>query len=86
MFVSDFLDAANTGNHTMTDGVGRPPTIRGAWNIYQSCVMTMILCTWTAMHPSPPGLDEHPGWQWARKIWWAYLALILPELVGVESW
>jgi len=78
-----FLDAANT----TIDRVWHPsPTTRGTWDIYLSCGLLIILCIWTAIHMNPPAPGEHWTWQTCRKIGYAYLAFVIPELVAVNSW
>ena len=58
---------------------------RGTWDILSTCVLTMILCVWTAVHLNVPP----PGALWAlilRKLGWLFMGLIAPELVAASAW
>jgi hypothetical protein len=69
-----------------------PPTTRGTFQILSSCLITLILCIWTAVHLNIPEEDTslprskwNPcSWfskhQW-RKFGWLLLGLIAPEMV-----
>ena len=58
---------------------------RGTFDILMTCIITMLLCVWTAVHlnVSPPGDIWKPGF---RKIGWLILALIGPEFVAYTAW
>lgn len=63
------------------------PTRRGTSDLVSTCVITMLLCVWTAVHLNVP----EPGSFWglrpkARKIGWLVLALLAPELVAYTAW
>lgn len=79
---------------------GRPavwkdaPDYRGSITILWSCLTTLILCVWTAVHLNLPAEDVSPkrrkwdprGWithqQW-RRLGWLLIGLFAPEIVGV---
>ena len=53
---------------------------RGTWDIISSCVITLCLCLWTALHLNIP---EHHGTisqRW-RKVGWLFIGLLAPEMV-----
>jgi hypothetical protein len=56
------------------------PTHRGTFSILSSCLITMALCIWTAVHLNLP---EHrkESQQVYRKILWLVLGLFAPEVV-----
>jgi len=57
-----------------------PPT-RGTYNILSTCLVTLGLCIWTAIHLNIP--EYRASWRrqvW-RKIGWMVLGFIAPELV-----
>jgi hypothetical protein len=56
------------------------PTHRGTFSILSSCLITMVLCIWTAVHLNLP---EHrkESQQVYRKILWLVLGLFAPEVV-----
>ncbi|KAF2466898.1 uncharacterized protein BDR25DRAFT_235669, partial [Lindgomyces ingoldianus] len=56
------------------------PEVRGTWSILSSCIVTMLLCVWTAMYLNLP---EYTGTtaQRLRKVGWLILGLLAPEMV-----
>ena len=61
------------------------PETRGTFDILSTCIITMLLCVWTAVHlnVSPPG----KVWESRlRKVGWMILALLAPELVAYTAW
>lgn len=61
------------------------PKGRGTWTLLSSCVITIALCAWTALHLNVP---EHgtSGRQWLRKTKWLMLGLTAPEMVVYVAW
>lgn len=61
------------------------PTVRGTFDILSSCIITMLLCVWTAVHLNIP-----PPENWwkpkLRKVGWLVLALLAPEMVAYTAW
>lgn len=66
-------------------GWAREPGTRGTWGILSSCVLTLFLCVYTAVHPNVP-----PKWNFTRDKY-LYLArsvlwgLFAPEAVDSEA-
>ena len=56
------------------------PDNRGTWSLLYSCVFTLVLCVWTAIHLNVPSYHESKTSQWLRKLKWVLLAIIAPEL------
>ena len=56
------------------------PDNRGTWSLLYSCVFTLVLCVWTAIHLNVPSYQESQISQWLRKLKWVVLAVIAPEL------
>lgn len=61
------------------------PNTRGTFDILSTCLITMLLCVWTAVHLniSPPGAFWSPK---LRKLGWLILALLAPEIVAYTAW
>ena len=61
------------------------PNTRGTFDILTTCIITMLLCVWTAVHLniSPPESFWGPKF---RKVWWLILALLAPELIAYTAW
>ncbi|KAL8871471.1 MAG: hypothetical protein Q9174_002700 [Haloplaca sp. 1 TL-2023] len=57
------------------------PDGRGTWSILYSCIFTILLCVWTAVHLNIPGPGESSFRTWVRKIKWVAIALFAPEIV-----
>lgn len=71
----------------------RPPDSRGSFNILSSCVVTLGLCIWSAVHLNIPKHDPSPkrrkwnpkGWIKAKhlhKAVWLIIGLLAPEMVS----
>ncbi|KAG2755135.1 hypothetical protein P692DRAFT_201783252 [Suillus brevipes Sb2] len=54
---------------------------RTLWNIIRSCAATLFACTWTAIHPNIPGMDEGKITTFSRRLAIMTMALIAPELM-----
>ena len=61
------------------------PNTRGTSDILSTCIITMLLCVWTAVHlnVSPPGSVWVPR---LRKVGWLVLALLAPEMIAFTAW
>ena len=55
------------------------PSRRGALAILESCIFTIVACTWSIQHLNVPAPDDRPSAQIWRKIWAAVLTVLLPE-------
>ena len=61
------------------------PQTRGTFDILTTCIITILLCVWTAVHLNVPP----PGSFWGprlRKVGWLILALLAPEMVAYTAW
>ena len=61
------------------------PLTRGTFDILSTCLITLVLCVWTAVHLNVPRPADHwrPIW---RKFGWLVLTLLAPELVAWTAW
>jgi len=74
-------------NRTIPDGSGRvhgwisEPSGRGTASLLYTCLITIFLCVWSAMHISIPA--RHTSWMknFFYKVKLAVLAIIAPEAV-----
>ncbi|KAH8701321.1 hypothetical protein GQ44DRAFT_55400 [Phaeosphaeriaceae sp. PMI808] len=55
------------------------PKTRGTYSILSSCLITVGLCVWTALHLNIPEYGSSK--QMWRKIGWLSVGLLAPELV-----
>lgn len=58
------------------------PERRGTFNILSTCLVTLGLCVWTAIHVNVP--EHKEGWvkQLVRKAGWTLMGLVSPEAVS----
>ncbi|KAG1880126.1 hypothetical protein F4604DRAFT_1578830 [Suillus subluteus] len=54
---------------------------RSLWDIIWSCAATLFACTWTAIHPNIPGMNEGKSAVFSRRLGIMTMALIAPELM-----
>ncbi|KAG2068156.1 hypothetical protein BDR04DRAFT_1057119 [Suillus decipiens] len=54
---------------------------RSLWNIIWSCAATLFACTWTAIHPNIPGMNEGKFTVLFRRLGIMMTALIAPETI-----
>lgn len=70
------------------------PNGRGTWGLLQSCLITLGLCVYTALHLNIPPIatgDGHPKPRyWGRVDWrrvrWVAMAALAPEFVLVMAY
>lgn len=58
---------------------------RGTFDILSTCIITLLLCIWTAVHLNvpPPGQYWRPA---LEKVGWLFLALLAPEMIAYTAW
>ncbi|KAJ8597170.1 hypothetical protein M405DRAFT_871039 [Rhizopogon salebrosus TDB-379] len=54
---------------------------RTLFDIIWSCAATLFVCTWTAVHPNIPGVDEGKVAITCRRLFIMVMALFAPELI-----
>ncbi|KAF7334947.1 hypothetical protein MVEN_02244600 [Mycena venus] len=61
------------------------PVTRGTYSLVSSCIFTLGLCVWTAIHLNIP--EQAPGArQFLRKLTWLAMGLLAPEVVTFVAW
>ena len=71
-------------NETLTHGWRAEPNGRGTWSILWSCLATIFICTWSALHLNVP--KRHGRWYlFFRKIRYMLIAVMAPELFLADS-
>ena len=62
------------------------PNGRGTFSILGSCVITLTLCVWTAVHLNVP--EEHTPFiqRYKTKLYWLLMGVFAPELVVYLAW
>ena len=62
------------------------PNGRGTAGLVVSCVLTLGLCVWSALHLNIPPKNEPKREYWMRHTRWVLLGVIIPELVILSAW
>ncbi|KAG7006666.1 hypothetical protein G7Y79_00013g034380 [Physcia stellaris] len=79
------------GNNTNIVSWVDDPNRRGTSGILSSCIITMVLCVWTALHLNLPH-HSHAKQKWYakrhswRKFGWLVLTLLAPEFAVYTAW
>lgn len=76
----------DTPLNTTSESVGwvYAPNYRSTSDIIFSCLLTMGLCVWSALHLNIRAQDETKLRTWIRNIGWVGLGVFGPELVMYE--
>ncbi|KAJ7838832.1 hypothetical protein B0H13DRAFT_2418945, partial [Mycena leptocephala] len=61
------------------------PNTRGTYSLVSSCIFTLGLCVWTAIHLNIPERAS-AGRQFLRKLVWLAVGLLAPEVVTFTAW
>lgn len=61
------------------------PNGRGTWSLLSTCIITISLCVWSAVHLNVPEYQKTHVQYW-RKGKWLLLGLFAPELVAFVAW
>lgn len=80
------LVVATDGSTSGTVGWFSDPAGRGTFSLIFSCVLTLGLCVWSAMHLNIPPHDESHAQSWWRNIKWGVIGIFAPELVVFAAW
>ena len=89
--VSSAILSATTSNPSALSGIivqgwTAEPSTRGTWSLLYSCVFTIGLCIWTALHLNVPSAKDGRWIVFFRKVGWMGYAFIAPEFVfGIAS-
>ncbi|KAL6713318.1 hypothetical protein ACLMJK_008783 [Lecanora helva] len=68
-------------NDTLLHGWQTEPNGRGTWSILWSCLATIFICTWSALHLDVPKRPGGKYSQFFRKVGWMLIAAVVPEIV-----
>lgn len=61
------------------------PGTRGTFALLSSCLSTLFLCVWTAVHLNLPQYKRKHLQKW-RKLQWLLIAAFAPEIVAWNAW
>ncbi|KAG1836034.1 hypothetical protein DFJ58DRAFT_908543 [Suillus subalutaceus] len=81
-FVRASLPGLNDTHILALDAIDSPScNTRSLWDILSSCGLTMFACTWTAIHPNIPGVDDWVILVTVRRLCLMVMAVSAPEVV-----
>ncbi len=63
-----------------------PAQVRGTLDILYTCIITLTLCVYTAIHINVPPRGAHKGWWYLQKTKWTILGIFAPEIVLITAW
>ncbi|APA07657.1 hypothetical protein SS1G_00811 [Sclerotinia sclerotiorum 1980 UF-70] len=72
-------------NETTTGWVA-DPNGRGTLSLVISCLLTLSLCVWSAMHLNIPRPDHPAIHEYVRGVKWGIVGVFAPELVVFAAW
>ena len=75
-----------TNNTNTTEGWVSDPNGRGTFSIISSCILTLSLCVWSAIHLNVPRHGETEVQAWLKTTKWVILGILAPELVTWVAW
>ena len=78
--------ASPPGDKTETVGWQSDPNGRGTFTLVSSCLLTLIICVYSAMHLNVPPYGESTTQFWMRNIRWGLLGIFGPELIVFIAW
>lgn len=59
---------------------------RGTWDIISSCILTLVLCVWTALHLNVPKQNATLWDRFKTKTLWVIVGIFAPEMVVYIAW
>lgn len=78
LIVAAFMSKVQARNETMLYGWQPEPNGRGTWSLAWSCLATIFICTWSALHLDVP--HRHVWYHFIYlKIGWLIIAALMPE-------
>ena len=81
-----FQPAVATTNTTSVSGWVNDPDGRGTFTIVSSCVLTLSLCVYTAIHLNVRHYRTTELQSWIETTKWVVFGILAPELVVFVAW
>lgn len=86
LLASTPIAIATSNATTATIGWVSDPTGRGTISLVFSCLLTLGLCVWSAMHLNIPPHEESSAQTLMRNLKWGLVGVFGPELVVLAAW
>jgi hypothetical protein len=81
LFTVSLLIRKTTSAESGLAGWSQAPNYRGTWDIITSCVLTLTVCVWSALHLNVPSENSRLRTRNIRRLRWILLGIFAPELV-----
>ncbi|RFU27686.1 hypothetical protein B7463_g8635, partial [Scytalidium lignicola] len=81
-----FVRATTMMANVTTTGWTSEPDGRGTFGILRSCVVTLALCVYTALHINIPPAKSSKASKYVTKAKWVLIGMFAPELVVFVAW
>ncbi|KAK3688762.1 hypothetical protein B0T22DRAFT_512503 [Podospora appendiculata] len=88
-FLQHWPSSGSSGGVSMAeDNLGwvLEPGGRGTFGLLKSCILTLLLCVYTAIHLNIPATKDTKRRLYLRKTKWLVIAMLAPELVVYIAW
>ena len=76
----------STGGRPLTVGWVTDPDGRGTLTLLMTCLVTLGLCVWSAVHLSIPKRDETSFQHTLQYVKWSIMGIFGPELLVFAAW
>ncbi|MCJ1301591.1 hypothetical protein MMC08_004392, partial [Hypocenomyce scalaris] len=83
---SDGASKATSNRTVTTVGWVSDPNGRGTSSLVITCVLTLGLCVWSAIHLNVPPKNESRVQYGTRYVKWSLMGVLAPELVVWTAW
>lgn len=80
------VTSANSTQSTAFVGYVSEPNVRGTTSLVLSCLLTLVLCVWSALHLNVPQEDAGRLQRLLCNIRWIITGVYAPELVVFTAW
>jgi hypothetical protein len=80
------VHTSNSTQSTAFVGYVSEPNVRGTTSLVLSCILTLVLCVWSALHLNVPQEDASRVQHLLCNIRWIITGVYAPELVVFTAW
>ena len=74
------------GNNGTAQWMADPSNGRGTWTILSTCIITLSLSVFTALHLNIPAHKSSDAQNYGMKVKYVFYGLLAPELIVFNAW
>ena len=82
----DHISMAANSSTSAQIGWQKEPATRGTWSILSTCLFTLLLCVYTAVHLNMPHEGDTKIRGLVRRLVWVICGMFVPELIVCFAW